>query len=77
MRRPAGLLVLTFIGSAAPLAAQAPLRLGFADAVRRATSEAPTVQLATLRSDEANARVREARGALLPALTLTGGWVNR
>ncbi|HEX4600561.1 MAG TPA: TolC family protein [Gemmatimonadales bacterium] len=77
MRRPTGLLVLTMIGSAAPLVAQAPLRLSFADAVRRATGEAPVVQLATLRTDEARARVREARGALLPALTVSGVWVNR
>ena len=51
---------------AAPLAAQAPVRLSFADAVRRAAGEAPTVALATLRTDEADAQVRQARSALLP-----------
>jgi len=62
---------------AAPLAAQAPVRLSFADAVRRAAGEAPTVALATLRTDEADAQVRQARSALLPSLSLAGVWVNR
>jgi len=64
---------------AAPLAAQAPvpLRLSFAEAVRRAAGEAPAVELAGLRTDEATARVRQARGALLPSLSFAGGWVNR
>lgn len=66
---------------AAPVAAQAPvpapLRLSFAEAVRRAAGEAPAVELAGLRTDEARARVRQARGALLPALTATGGWLDR
>src|SRR5213596_3343354 len=62
---------------AAPLAAQAPVRLSFADAVRRAAGEAPTVVLATLRTDEADAQVRQARSALLPSLSLAGVWVNR
>jgi len=53
------------------------LRLSFADAVRRAAGEAPAVELATLRTDEADARVRQARGALLPSLSLGGVWVNR
>ncbi|OLB15605.1 MAG: hypothetical protein AUH07_02660 [Gemmatimonadetes bacterium 13_2_20CM_70_9] len=62
---------------AAPLAAQAPVRLSFADAVRRAAGEAPTVALATLRTDEADAQVRQARSALLPSLSVAGVWVNR
>src|SRR5437899_11366494 len=62
---------------AAPLAAQAPVRLSFADAVRRAAGEAPTVALATLRTDEADAQVRQARSALLPSLSLGGVWFNR
>ncbi len=70
-----------------PLAAQAPappappapspLRLSFADAVRLASGEVPVVALATLRTTEADARVRQARAALLPSLSLGGAWVNR
>jgi outer membrane protein TolC len=66
---------------AAPVAAQgpapSPLRLSFADVVRRAAGEAPAVELAGLRTDEAEARVRQARGALLPSLAAAAGWVNR
>src|SRR5881628_307242 len=68
--------MLAWLG-AAPLVAQAPVRLSFADAVRRAAGEAPTVVLATLRTDEADAQVRQARSALLPSLSLAGVWVNR
>lgn len=75
------LVVLALTLVAAPVAAQAPapppLRLSFAEAVRRAAGEAPAVELAGLRTDEARARVRQARGALLPALTATGGWLDR
>jgi len=60
-----------------PLGAQAPLRLSFAEAVRRASGEAPAVELAALRTDAAEARVREARGALLPSLSFAAGWLNR
>src|SRR5256885_2405771 len=64
------------------LAAQAPspttpLRLSFADAVRLASGEVPVVALATLRTGEADARVRQARAALLPSLSLGGSWGNR
>jgi outer membrane protein TolC len=64
---------------AAPLMAQAPipLRLSFAEAVRRAAGEAPAVELAGLRTDAALARVRQARGALLPSLSFAGGWLDR
>ncbi|HXL06670.1 MAG TPA: hypothetical protein VN964_07075, partial [Gemmatimonadales bacterium] len=58
-------------------AAGAPLRLSFADAVRVASSEAPAVALAALRTDEADARVRQVRAALLPSLSLGGSWLNR
>src|SRR5256886_4756735 len=59
---------------AAPLAAQAPaatapLRLSFADAVSLAAGKTPLVELATLRTTEADARVRQARAALLPSLS--------
>ena len=72
------------VAMGAPLAAQAPaptapapLRLSFADAVRLASGEVPVVALATLRTTEADARVRQARAALLPSLSLGGAWVNR
>ena len=70
--------VLAWLG-AAPLAAQAPplLRLSFADAVHRAAGTAPVVELATLRTDEAQARVQQTRSALLPGFSLGAGWVNR
>jgi outer membrane protein TolC len=77
------LVVLTFaLVSAIPLSAQAPLRLSFADAVRHATGAtldtAPAaVTIAGFRSDAAGARVRQARSALLPNLSLAGSWVNR
>ena len=65
----------------APLVAQEPaaLRLSFADAVRRVTSEAPppAVELAGLRTDESRARVTQARSGLLPSLTVNGAWFNR
>src|SRR6266480_613686 len=64
------------LGAQAPVAG-APLRLSFADAVRVASSEAPAVALAGLRTDEADARIRQARAALLPALSLGGSWLNR
>src|SRR5437879_8804379 len=59
------------------LAAQAPapttpLRLSFADAVQLASGEVPVVALASLRTTEADARVRQARAALLPSLSLGG-----
>jgi len=73
------LAVLLLALGAAPLAGQtpAPLRLSFAEAVRRAAGGAPAVELAGLRIDEALARVRQARGALLPSLSFAGGWLNR
>src|SRR5947207_4407415 len=70
------LLLPTALAAQAP-AAGAPLRLSFADAVRVASSEAPAVALAGLRTDEADARIRQARAALLPALSLGGSWLNR
>ena len=71
------LAALVVLVAAGPLAAQARVRLSFADAVRRAAGEAPAVQLATLRTAEADARVREERGALLPSLAVGASWVNR
>ncbi|HYS20327.1 MAG TPA: TolC family protein [Gemmatimonadales bacterium] len=53
------------------------MRLSFADAVRRAAGTAPVVELATLRTDEAQARVQQTRSALLPGFSVGAGWVNR
>src|SRR5438552_15556548 len=75
--------VLTWlVATGSPLGAQAPapttpLRLSFADAVRLASGEVPVVALATLRTDEADARVRQARAALLPSVSVGGFWLNR
>ena len=44
---------------------------------RRAAAQAPAVALAAARSDGAAARVRQARGALLPGVSATAGWLNR
>jgi outer membrane protein TolC len=76
MRRRIVLLLALALG-ARPLTGQTPLPLAFADAVRLASGQAPPVALATLRSDEADARVRQARAALLPSLSLSGFWLNR
>jgi len=70
------------VAAFAPLAAQTPapttpLRLSFADAVRLASGEVPVVALATLRTSEADARVRQARAALLPSAAVGGFWLNR
>src|SRR5207249_839593 len=68
--------------SPAPLVAQAPgasvpLHLSFADAVNMAAGKTPVVELATLHTTEADARVRQARAALLPSLSGSGAWLNR
>src|SRR5437879_3072961 len=73
----ASLVVVPGVVPAQAPAGGAPLRLSFADAVRVASSEAPAVALAALRTDEADARVREVRAALLPSLSLGGSWLNR
>ena len=64
---------------AGPLAAQAsaPVRLSFAEAVRRAAGTAPAVELAGLRTDEASTRMRQARGTFLPSVSFAAGWLNR
>jgi len=64
------------LGGQAP-ASTTPLRLSFADAVRLAAGDVPVVALATLRTNEADARVRQARAALLPSLSVSGAWLNR
>src|SRR5207245_269574 len=70
-------LVAAPLAAQAPAPAPAPVRLTFADAVRRAAGTAPAVELAGLRTDEASARVGQARAALLPSLAASAGWVNR
>ncbi len=77
MRRKILLLALTLAPGAPPLTAQTALQLSFADAVRLASGQAAPVALAALRSDEADARVRQARAALLPSLSLSAFWLNR
>jgi len=69
--------LLAFDSLRAQTPAAGPLRLTLGDAVRVASGQAPVVALATLRSDEADARVRQAKAALLPSLSLGAAWVNR
>jgi outer membrane protein TolC len=71
------MLWLALSGAAAQLGAQAPVRLSFAEAVSRAAGTAPIVAIAGLQASAADARVRQARGALLPSLSLSSAWVNR
>src|SRR3989442_10862842 len=66
----------SFLGAQEPATAT-PLRLSFADAVRVASGQATPVELATLRTSEADARVPQARSALLPSLSASGARVNR
>src|SRR5437879_3588467 len=77
----AGRIVRAVLGVASVAAqapaATAPLRLAFADAVNLAAGKTPVVELATLRTTEADARVRQARAALLPSLSVSGAWLNR
>jgi len=78
MRKRWTLLALAAaVAGRASAQAPSPLRLGFGDAVRVATGQAPAVTLADLAGDEARARVREARSGLLPSLTAGAAWVNR
>jgi outer membrane protein len=74
-------LLACLVAAPLTLGAQVPspplLRLSFADAVRLASGEVPVVALATLRTNEADARVRQARAALLPSLAVSGAWLNR
>ncbi len=74
-----GLLVAGRAAAQAPPPAPEPLRLSFADAVRRVAGDAAPapVTIAGLRFDAATARVRQARAALLPSLSVVGQWANR
>ena len=75
----ADLVALLALLAVVPLAGQAPtpVRLTFAAAVQRAAGTAPAVELAGLRTDEATARVRQARSALLPSFDASAFWLNR
>ena len=77
--RPLLLMLAGLIVSVTRAEAQtpAPLRLSFAEAVRRAAGEAPVVALATLRTSEAEARVRQTRATFLPGLSVGAEWLNR
>src|SRR5437773_4184440 len=77
--RPLLLMLAGLIVSVTRAEAQtpAPLRLSFAEAVRRAAGEAPVVAIATLRTSEAEARVRQTRATLLPGLSVGAEWLNR
>jgi outer membrane protein len=77
MGRQGFVLWLTLGSAAAQLGAQAPVRLSFAEAVSRAAGTAPVVEIAGLETSAADARVRQARSALLPSLSVGGAWVNR
>ena len=74
-------LLVLLVAATSPLSAQAPpaLRLSFAEAVRQVAGEAPppAVAIAGFRADAASARVRQARAALLPNLSVSGIWANR
>ena len=53
------------------------MHLSLGDAIKMASGQAAPVQLSGLATDEARARVRQSRAALLPGLTAGGTWVNR
>ncbi|HWZ27831.1 MAG TPA: TolC family protein [Gemmatimonadales bacterium] len=71
------LLLLACAALTRPAVAQTPLKLGFGDAVRMATGQAPSVALSALANDEARARVRQTRSSLLPDLTAGANWIER
>lgn len=72
-------LLIVLAALASPLSAQTPVRLSFADAIRRVAGGAPppVVAVAGFRTDAASARVRQARAAFLPNLSVSGVWANR
>jgi outer membrane protein len=70
-------LGVVFATQAAEAQSVEPVRLTFADAVRRAAAGAPAVALAGTRTDAAEARVRQTRAALLPDLSASASWLNR
>ena len=72
-------LIAALISAAQIPTSPTPVRLSFADAIRRVTSDnaPPSVELAGLRTDESRARVTQARSGLLPSVSVGGLWSNR
>jgi len=70
-------LVIALVVPVGLRAQDGPLSLSFAAAVSRAAGAAPVLTLAGLQTEEARARVREARAPLLPGFSATGSWVNQ
>ena len=71
------MLLLAVTAAPRLASAQTPLKLSFGDAVKMATGQATAVELSGLATDEARARVRQVRAALLPGVSFGGSWVNR
>lgn len=71
----AGILGATGVAAQTPSSA-GPVPLSLADAVKRAAGATAPVELAKLQVEDAQARVREARSALLPSLSASAGWLN-
>src|SRR5438105_12993686 len=73
-----GSLLLGLFGAGAVFAqSPARVRISLADAVTQAQGNTPSLEIAGLQVQEANARVREARAALLPSATASAGWLNQ
>ena len=79
MALPQITLIAALISAAQIPTSPTPVRLSFADAIRRVTSDnaPPSVELAGLRTDESRARVTQARSGLLPSVSVGGLWSNR
>lgn len=67
---------LAFLIRSAQAQTPAPRRLSLGDAVRLAASQTVGVQSAELHVEQAQARVKQSRSALLPQVALTPGWSN-
>ena len=76
-KRSVPALVIALVVPVGLRAQDGALSLSFAAAVSRAAGAAPVVTLAGLETEEARARVREARAPLLPGFSATGSWVNQ
>ena len=71
-------MILALVLMAAPAgAAETPRTLSLADAVRLASTSAPSVEIATSRLEVASARAGQTRAALLPSLTGSASALNR
>jgi outer membrane protein len=82
LRAAAGLLAVSLAAGALP--AQNPaatpdstLHLSLGDAVRLAASESPVAEAGRLRAEQAEARLRQSRAALLPDITAASGRQTR